>query len=287
MHSSNEPASGYFTTNDGIRLHYLEQGSGLAIVFLPGWAQPASGFATQFTALSNHYRCLAFDYRGHGESERPDHGYRISRLAMDCLDLLNHLDLSDVILLGHSAGCSVIWSFIELFGQQRLRGLILCDQMLAHVKRPHWSENDCKHYGAVATGDEVMEIADTLTGPDGEALMKNFIVHMFDPDFNAEALQQIINESLKLPRDAAAQLVLSVMHSDFRDLIPLIKLPTLCIGGNLSHLGTEVMPWIASQIANAKIAMLETHHFVHLENPEAFNRTVATFLDSIEQRNQK
>lgn len=282
MSSSHQLASCYFTTNDGIRLHFLQQGTGPTIVFLPGWTQSASGFATQFAALSEKYRCVALDYRGHGDSECPDHGYRVSRFARDCQDLLDHLDLTEIILLGHSAGCSVIWSFIELFGQQRLRGLILCDQTLAYVKRPSWSVSDCKHYGALATGDEVIEIADSLAGPDGESLMNRFIVQMFDPDFNAEALQQILNRSLKVPRYAAAQLVLSVMQSDFRDIIPLIKLPTLCIGGNHSHLGTQVMPWIAAQIPNAKIAMLDTHHFVHLESPDSFNRIVSTFIDSIE-----
>ena len=55
------------------------------------------------------------------ESERLCHGYRGSRPARDCLDFIDHLGLQDVVLLGHSAGCNVIWSFLDFFGSERVR----------------------------------------------------------------------------------------------------------------------------------------------------------------------
>jgi hypothetical protein len=74
------------------------------------------------------------------KSDRPAHGYRVSRLARDCLELLDHLGLEDAVLLGHSAGCVVLWSFLDLFGQDRVRGLVLCDRPIAFIKRPEWTE---------------------------------------------------------------------------------------------------------------------------------------------------
>jgi pimeloyl-ACP methyl ester carboxylesterase len=41
------------------------------------------------------------------------------------------------------------------------------------------------------------------------------------------------------------------------------------------------MPWIASQIPGAQLAMIDAGHFVHLENPRAFNASVRTFLEEI------
>jgi len=49
-------SSGYFSTSDGVRLHYLEAGQGPPVVWLPGWTQPASGFAEPLGALSDAYR---------------------------------------------------------------------------------------------------------------------------------------------------------------------------------------------------------------------------------------
>ena len=43
-------SSEHFTTSDGAKLHYLDQGTGPPIVLLPGWTQPASGFAAQSRA---------------------------------------------------------------------------------------------------------------------------------------------------------------------------------------------------------------------------------------------
>jgi non-heme chloroperoxidase len=281
MQPSTIAASEYFTTSDGVRLHYLDQGTGPPLVLLPGWTQPASGFAAQLDALSASYRCLALDFRGHGESERPVHGYRVSRLAKDCLDFLNHLGLHDAVLLGHSAGCTVIWSFIDLFGQDRIRALVLCDEMIAFIKRPEWSEAECRKYGASTGGDEALTLAAAVAGPDGEQTLHDFLIGEFSPRFAQDQIAQVIEGSLKMPRDAAAELMVSVMQADFRDVLPLIRRPTLCIGGKQSHLGPEVMPWIASRIPGAKAVMIDARHFVYLENPVKFNTAVRTFLQAV------
>ena len=251
-------------------------------MLLPGWTQPAKGFSGQLTALSDSFRCLALDFRGHGESERPPYGYRVSRLARDCLDFLEHLDLEDAVLLGHSAGCVVIWSFIDLFGQDRLRGLVLCDEPIAFLKRPGWSVAECRNYGALAEANEALAQAAAIAGPDGERVLGDFLSREFSPEFPESEVARVIEGSLKMPRDAAAVLMLSVMQADFRDLLPRIRRPTLCIGGKRSHLGPEVMPWIASRIPNARLVMVDARHFVHLENPGAFNAAVRGFLEEIE-----
>lgn len=279
MQASTTASSEYFTTSDGVKLHYLKRGSGPPLVMLPGWTQPAAGFAGQIEHLSAAYRCLALDYRGHGQSERPTHGYRVSRLAKDCLDLLNHLEIEDAVLLGHSAGCTVIWSFIDLFVQDRIRALVLCDQMIAGIKRPEWSEEECRSYGAASGGDEALALAAAIAGMDGEQLLRGFLAGMFTPGFSEAVIARTIEGTLRVPRSAAAKLLLSVMQSDFRDVLPLIRRPTLCVGGKESHLGPAVMPWIASRIAGAKVVMMDSRHFVHLEQPSQFNTAVRTFLE--------
>ncbi|WP_298860060.1 alpha/beta hydrolase [uncultured Gimesia sp.] len=275
-----------FTTKDGVDLHFLEVGTGPTLVLLPGWSQSAVQFHGQLEGLSDSFHCLALDYRGHGESSKPNYGYRLSRLAMDVREFLEARDLHGVILLGHSAGCAVIWNYIDLFGEENLRGLILCDQMIARIKRPEWSEVECRNYGAAVGGDEVLEQAAIVGGPEGEAKSREFLASMFTPAFPESDLANVIQDSLKFPRSHAAQLLLSVSYADFRDLLPRITLPTLCIGGKGSHLGPAVMPWIASQIPGGQVTMIDADaggsHFVFLENPNAFNSAVRIFCDSLE-----
>ena len=105
-----EIKEGYFTTNDGYRLHYIEAGGGKPLVMIPGWSQTAAQFRHQVEGLSDKYRVIALDMRGHGESDKPTHGYRIHRLSKDVHEYLTANNLTGVTLAGHSMGCSVIWA---------------------------------------------------------------------------------------------------------------------------------------------------------------------------------
>lgn len=98
---------GEIRTGDGVTLRYLEAGSGSPLVIVPGWSATAATFHHQLDGLSERCRVIALDPRGHGTSDKPAYGYRVSRLAADVHDLLAALDLREVTLLGHS---SVVWS---------------------------------------------------------------------------------------------------------------------------------------------------------------------------------
>lgn len=114
-------------TNDGVTLRYTEVGAGRPLVLVHGLRQSAEDFRPQFDGLSELCRVIAYDQRGHGESGKPGHGYTGHRLAKDLQDVLTTLDLSDVVLAGHSLGCMVAWAYLELFGTERLAKLVLVD----------------------------------------------------------------------------------------------------------------------------------------------------------------
>ena len=129
----------HFTTGDGVRLNYSETGSGKPLVLIHGWSQCAEEFKHQVAGLSDRYRVIAYDQRGHGESEKPGFGYKIHRLSKDLHEMLVSLDLRDVNVLGHSMGCSVIWGYWELFGADRLASLILVDEPPYFTANPVWT----------------------------------------------------------------------------------------------------------------------------------------------------
>src|SRR3984893_8814509 len=81
--SNTEIASKYFRTNDGVRLHYLEAGAGKPLVLIHGLSQTAEQFKFQIEGLPDRHRVIALDLRGHGESEKPNFGLKIHRLAED------------------------------------------------------------------------------------------------------------------------------------------------------------------------------------------------------------
>ena len=121
-------ATGQITTNDGCGLYYKEAGAGRPLVLIHGWSQSGAVFKRQLEGLSDRFRVIALDLRGHGQSDKPEYGYRIARLATDVRDFLAALDLREVTLLGWSMSCSVLWSYWDLFGPERLSKIVLVDQ---------------------------------------------------------------------------------------------------------------------------------------------------------------
>src|SRR5260221_11432136 len=162
-------ASKYFRPNDGVRLHYLEAGAGKPIVPVHGISQTAEQFKFQIEGLSDRYRVIALDLRGHGESEKVNFGLKIHRLAQDLREALVAANADDITLVGHSMGCTVIWAYWELFGADRLGKIVLIDQSPMLTSNPAWTPEEREAAGSMYTPAALWETANALAGPDGQA----------------------------------------------------------------------------------------------------------------------
>ena len=273
---------GQVTTNDGVNLHYLEAGSGKPILLIPGWSQTAEQFKYQLDGLSDRYRVIAVDMRGHGESDKPKFGYKISRLAKDVHDMIHALDLEEVNILGHSMGSSVIWNYDDMFGPERLSKLLLIDQMPMITSNPAWSEEERINSGAIFNPQSLYETINALAGPDGVETTRGFIGNMVTKAIPEEEKAWIIERNLRMPRQHAATLLYNHSTQDWRDLIPRIELPTLVVGGRVSTVPWQSQAWIAEQIPGARLEIFEEeeggNHFMFIEGHEKFNQIVADFV---------
>ena len=99
----------YFVNNT--RLNVLETGIGsLTLVFLHYFGGSALEWQTVMSQLSDKYRCMAVDLRGHGDSDAPATGYSVETMADDVVDLLDVLDVHDFVLIGHSLSSKVAFA---------------------------------------------------------------------------------------------------------------------------------------------------------------------------------
>ena len=274
-----------FVTSDQVNLNYLEAGSGAPLVMLPGWSQTAEQYKLQIEELSANYRCLALDMRGHGASDKPEHGYSIHRLAKDVHEFLTELKLENVTLLGWSMGCSIIWAYWELFGAERLAKLVLVDETPCIAINPAWSPEELANAGGVLPSEAITELCNAIASPDaeaGETARVNLVSSMLTPDCPTELKQWILACNAQLPLKHAATLLYNHCHQDWRSIILRINIPTLVIGGRISLVPWRAMEWIANQIPNARLEIFEAdeggQHFLFLENPQKLNRLVAEFI---------
>jgi pimeloyl-ACP methyl ester carboxylesterase len=271
-----------FVTSDGVQLSYIRQGSGRPIVLIHGWSQCAEEFKHQIEPLSTRYDVIAVDQRSHGESQKVSYGLKISRLSKDLYELPTELDLSDVALLGHSMGASVIWCYIDLFGPERLSKIILVDQSPFVTLNPHWGQQELEDSGAFLTAQQVFDTVAALRGEEAEQQTRQMIDGMLTKHAKSEIREWIVQCNLKMPRDLAATLGYNNSHTDWRDLIPRIKLPTLIISGRASDMPWKSQDWIHRQIHGSQFEVFEEaeggKHFMFIENPEKFNRLVMEYL---------
>jgi len=131
--------SEYITANDGIRLHYVQQGQdGPSVVLLHGWSGSHRCFDLNLEALAQSCRVYAPDFRFHGDSDKPGWGFHVARLAMDLHDLLIAWGLDRPTVVGCSLGSAVIWCFVELFGTTMIGKCVFVDQAPSQWRMPDW-----------------------------------------------------------------------------------------------------------------------------------------------------
>src|SRR5215831_12174815 len=96
--------SRYFVTTDGVRLHYLEAGSGRTLVFVPGWAMPAQIWEPQITFFSRRFHVVALDPRSQGDSDIARTGHNAKRRSQDIHELVAAVGAKSVTLVAWSLG---------------------------------------------------------------------------------------------------------------------------------------------------------------------------------------
>ena len=95
----------FLTTTDGTEIYYTEQGSGRPIVLSHGWPLSSDAWQVELKIFADAgYRVIAHDRRGHGRSSKTYQGNDMTTYAKDLAELVEHLDLEDVVVIGHSTG---------------------------------------------------------------------------------------------------------------------------------------------------------------------------------------
>ncbi len=115
-----------FTAHDGTVLYYKDWGEGPPVVFSHGWPLSSDAWEDQMMFLASHgYRCIAHDRRGHGRSDQPWSGHDMDTYAEDLAVLVDKLDLTDVVHVGHSTGGGEVARYIGVHGTQHVARAVL------------------------------------------------------------------------------------------------------------------------------------------------------------------
>lgn len=118
----------YITVKDGTEIYYKDWGnrSGRVVLFSHGWPLSSDDWENQMFFLANKgYRVIAHDRRGHGRSSQPWDGNDMDTYTDDLHELFKKLDLSDVVMVGHSTGGGEVARFLGRHGTDRVKKAVL------------------------------------------------------------------------------------------------------------------------------------------------------------------
>lgn len=262
---------------NGIEIYYEETGKGPeTVVFSHSYLVDSSHFRPQLEALGNHYRCIAFDHRGHGRSEKPRDGYGMENLYADAVAFLEKVVGRPCHFAGLSTG-----GYIGLrLGFRRpdlLKTLILMD-----------TSADRDSFGQLIQYRLLMLLAHVL----GQGFIaKQAFPFLFgktfrnDPSRAAESaawLQTIADND----RDAMIRFGRGIFgRKSVYEEIDSIKLPTLVVVGEEDpSTSVSSAQRMAGKIPGAKLAVIpKAGHICTVENPKAVIETLSGFLDKHSQ----
>src|SRR5215471_3179522 len=226
----------------GIEIYYTDQGAGQPVVLIHGYPLSGRAWDKQVPALLEAgYRVITYDRRGFGQSSQPATGYDYDTFAADLHALLEHLDLRDAVLVGHSMGTGEITRYLAAHGPGDHHGL-----QLGH-HRPRVAK-------AVLIGPIPPYLLQTPDNPDGvpqslfdgfteaatgdtPAWMKGFLDTYYNIDtlrgtlVSDQAWQAAWNLAVTASATAAVACI-GTWTTDFRDDLPAIDVPVLVLQGD-------------------------------------------------------
>lgn len=245
------------TSSPSVELYYEDHGSGQPVVLIHGWPLSHRMWEGQISALvAAGFRCIAYDRRGFGESDRPAGGYDYDTFAADLQALLTTLDLTNVILAGFSMGGGEVARYLGTYGSARI-----AKAMFIGAVPPFLLRTEDNPTGAPI---EVFEGMMAGVKADRAAFLANFFPAFFNHEPGAKDFPTDAIEFAKWIAYAASpvgtvECIRAFGTTDFRADLKKITIPTLVLHGSADRIvpldGSGRLT--AAMIPGAKLVVLE------------------------------
>lgn len=267
---------------DGGSLHLLEHGSGRPLLLIHGVTLQAGVWAPQMHMLSDRYRILAMDVRGHGRSRAGRDGIGRKIAARDVAAVLAHFDLRDTVIVGHSMGGMILMEFAGDFPEDlagRVSGLVFMNtavhQLLPRGALPVAQALGRRVRRRFEAGRPVPE------RPIGEDDLSWMLARMaFGARPPARAVDQVRRYMEQVPQSTSLPSWIDLLDHDARDALRATGTPSLVLVGSRDLL-TPVYAArrIASFLPDARLEILpRAGHQLMQERPGELARLLDDFV---------
>ena len=269
-----------------IEIYYEDHGAGQPVVLIHGYPLSGRAWDKQVPALLEAgYRVITYDRRGFGQSSQPVTGYDYDTFAADLHTLLDHLDLHDAVLVGHSMGTGEVTRYLGRYGPGRVATGVLVAPIPPFLLQTPDNPDGVPQ----SVFDGFVEAAQS----DMPAWMKGFLDNFYNADtlrgtrVSDQAYQASWNLAVTASATAAVACI-STWTTDFRDDLPKIDVPMLVIHGDAD----QVLPLdktgkrLPGLIDDVQLVVIDGGpHAIPWTHADQVNTALLDFLRSYDRHN--
>lgn len=254
------------TLASGLTLSCADRGdaSGPAVLMLPGPTDSWRSYKPVLDLLPDGIRAIAVSQRGHGESGKPESGYRVEDFAADVVALLDALNVERAVVVGHSGSCLVARR-VALDHPSRVAGLIL-------EASPTTLRDNAQLLRFV---ESVSELEDPIS-PD---FARSFVVDTSSENVAPELVDLLVEDVLAVPAHVWKETFAGLLAYDDQAELPLIDAPTLLVWGDADTVvSREMQDELARSIPDASLRVYPgVSHTPRWEDPARFSTELVVF----------
>ncbi|MFC6015976.1 alpha/beta fold hydrolase [Plantactinospora solaniradicis] len=213
-----------------IDLHYEDHGTGQPVVLVHGFPLSGAAWEKQVAALLNEgYRTITYDRRGFGTSSQPAVGYDYDTFAADLSILINELDLTDIVLVGHSMGTGEVTRYIANYGSARVSRAIFISPIPPYLLKTEDNPEGVDQ--SLFDGFIKSAMADR------PAYLTSFMNDFYNVDQNLgkAVSEEVVRNGWNIAVNASPTGTVACIPAwltDFRQDLPRIDVPALIIQGD-------------------------------------------------------
>jgi non-heme chloroperoxidase len=290
--------SGFVTSWDGAKIHYIEAGRSKtpvgnaevgnplppsvtitkgnisvtgphqlpSILFVPSWTMPGWIWENQISHFSLDYRVVAMDPRSQGDSSKSGEGDYPASHARDIKAVIDQLHLAPVVLVGWSMAVTEIASYVDQFGTSGISGIVFVDG----APGLEITTETFKGYVQFLNGVETNR----------QKWTSDFVRSMYRKPQAEEYLQRVIKASLATPADSAVAMGLAGITTDNRAALGKIDKPTVIAWATKEML--PIFQDMQKRIPGAKLEMFDdAGHALFVDDADKFNILLEEFIPTL------
>ncbi|GAA4276058.1 alpha/beta fold hydrolase [Aquimarina mytili] len=253
----------------GIKINYNTLGKGTPIVFLHGFLENSTMWDETMHLLSNQYYCISIDLLGHGDTECLGYIHAMEDMAIAVKAVLNHLEIRNVTLVGHSMGGYAALAFVDLFPS-----LVLGLALLNSTSFPDTKERKENRTRAI-----------DIVKKNPNAYTSMAIANLFAEENRSKFVKEIAGIKNQAAKTSLQGIISALegmkIRKDRSLILKHLKIPKVIFAGKQDPVLEYVQNLKESELCKTNLIAFNGGHMSYIENKKEFLSELQIFLETI------